>query len=243
MSTKRKSISVTKEKIVEYWKNNIDNVGAKIKPSWDIAENHCWICGSKSGNQRCHIIPDCLGGEPIPSNLILLCESCHGINPETIYYDDYWLWFKVMSKDIYLFQKGMLEEEVLYQRMYGGDLIRLVQQIGNMNFYEIIMKYTFDNRDKYLITSMATKVIIVNKYFEQCLRENFKRDKIKVCKSIKLNIITPTVEIEEEKPVEKNFENNFLNIETIEESNIILPIATDKKYWNLLRDVKIKNGF
>lgn len=38
----------------------------------------------KSYLQRCHIIPNCLGGSSAPSNLFLLCPSCHRDSPDTI---------------------------------------------------------------------------------------------------------------------------------------------------------------
>lgn len=36
----------------------------------------CWRCyGSRP--ERCHIVPDSLGGPDIPSNYVLLCNRCH----------------------------------------------------------------------------------------------------------------------------------------------------------------------
>ena len=231
MASKRKSISASKGDIVYYWRNNINKVGAKIKPSWFIAEDHCWICGSNSGNQKCHIVPDCMGGGRDPSNLVLLCETCHDLNPETVYYEDYWIWFKVMCTDIYLSQTGILEE-ILYQRMYGNDLVKLVKLVGNIIFHEDIMRYIFNNRDKYLIRSMASKVVLVNKYFQEKLTPDIKRNIIKSCRKVKLNIIEPEPTIIEEKSVEVGKEINS------EETK-----STVEDYWSILKDIKMKHGF
>src|SRR5262249_7661154 len=44
---------------------------------WSEAEERCWRCGYKSSLQKCHIVPDSLGGAARPSNLVLLCCRCH----------------------------------------------------------------------------------------------------------------------------------------------------------------------
>ena len=59
----RRNISVSKETIIEYWKNNIQELEINIKPNWNIAHEHCWICGMKSKLQRCHIIYQIVLGE------------------------------------------------------------------------------------------------------------------------------------------------------------------------------------
>lgn len=100
MNPKRKSITVTKQQIVDYWKENADTIDIQIKPSWDKATTHCWICGYETALERCHIIPDVLGGQAIASNLILLCKPCHSTNPETVFEDDYWDWFDSRVKNI-----------------------------------------------------------------------------------------------------------------------------------------------
>ncbi len=70
------------EEIVEYWKNK----DRKIIPKWENALEECWACGRTSNAklEKCHIIPECLGGEMLSSNMVLLCSLCHYQNPETI---------------------------------------------------------------------------------------------------------------------------------------------------------------
>ena len=73
-------IKTTKEQIVKWGQNNIDEVGYGC----DVAEmsTHCWRCGhSDVATERCHVIPDALGGEDTPSNFVLLCNACHKEGP------------------------------------------------------------------------------------------------------------------------------------------------------------------
>ena len=42
----------------------------------------CWACGARSPLQRAHIIPARLGGSVEPSNMFLLCDTCHGEQPD-----------------------------------------------------------------------------------------------------------------------------------------------------------------
>ncbi len=71
----RKPIKTTSKEIVEYWDSRIDETELSI--DFAEAEERCWRCAYKSKLHRCHIIPDSLGGEDTPSNLVLLCRRCH----------------------------------------------------------------------------------------------------------------------------------------------------------------------
>jgi len=135
MGNKRKNISVTKQQIANYWKDNIDKFDIDIKPSWNDATTHCWICGYESSLERCHIIPDALGGQPVVSNLILLCKSCHSSNPETVFEDDYWNWFDSRVRDITSgMNLGGLDKHIReYRNIYSGNLIKDVE------FYERLL--------------------------------------------------------------------------------------------------------
>lgn len=50
----------------------------KIEDIWELKE-------VRSHLQRCHIVPDMLGGEDKPENLFLMCARCHSESPDTIY--------------------------------------------------------------------------------------------------------------------------------------------------------------
>lgn len=56
------------------YEHNLSN--AKFSEIWEYKE-------TKSLLNRCHIIPNMLGGEDTPKNLFLLCEFCHRNSPDT----------------------------------------------------------------------------------------------------------------------------------------------------------------
>ena len=46
----------------------------------------------KSGLNRCHIVPDAMGGEDTPQNLFLLCGNCHIDSPDTMNREGFFRW-------------------------------------------------------------------------------------------------------------------------------------------------------
>jgi hypothetical protein len=173
MGNKRKSISVTKQQIANYWKDNIDKFDIDIKPSWNKATTHCWICGYETSLERCHIIPDVLGGQPVVSNLILLCKACHSSNPETVFEDDYWNWFDSRVRDISSgMNLGGLDKYMReYNNIYEDDLnyhIKIYESICKVNDIEFTQKflnYCNQNKDKlFFIRTPATTVIAIRKF-------------------------------------------------------------------------------
>jgi len=107
MKKKKKNLP-TKYKIAEHWATK------KKKPSWlsiDIGEPTCWGCGEiwggdydvskkttpkeawqKAPLERCHIVPEALGGSSDPSNLFLMCKSCHESSPDTTDPKEFFEW-------------------------------------------------------------------------------------------------------------------------------------------------------
>jgi len=47
---------------------------------------------NKTSLERAHIIPHSKGGEPVPSNLVLLCRDCHRDNPDSLNETFFWKW-------------------------------------------------------------------------------------------------------------------------------------------------------
>lgn len=70
--SKRKPIKTPPSEIVDYWAKRVDE--CELSVDWAEAESHCWRCGCKRTLERCHIIPDSMGGKDEPSNLVLLCK-------------------------------------------------------------------------------------------------------------------------------------------------------------------------
>lgn len=90
MAYKKKQMKIKKSEIYKYWEGRgIFDI--------DYTVPLCFACGVEFGGgknndvytrydkatgiQRCHIIPESLGGKAEPNNLILLCSSCHRESP------------------------------------------------------------------------------------------------------------------------------------------------------------------
>lgn len=87
--------NVPKNKIVDYWFYNSNICETELNFDWADALKVCWNCGSETSRiERCHIIPKMLGGEDIPSNLVLLCNDCHLEAPDINDKDSMWNWIK-----------------------------------------------------------------------------------------------------------------------------------------------------
>ena len=118
----RKPIKTTKKQIIDYWSRVEDECGLSV--DWAEAEERCWRCGYKKRLQRCHIIPDSLGGKDEPSNLVLLCTRCHIDAPNvesktfmwdwirsngTSFYDTFWS-LRAQKEYEFIYNKSFIEE-------------------------------------------------------------------------------------------------------------------------------------
>ena len=78
--------------LVDYWELKINE--SHMGVDWAEAYDHCWRCGDGVSNtkrlERCHIIPDSLGGLNKPENLVLLCNFCHNEAPDVLDKDIMW---------------------------------------------------------------------------------------------------------------------------------------------------------
>lgn len=73
-----------KKDIVKYWVQKEGEELFNIITTDVSPYKYCWRCACKANLQRCHIIPDSLGGEDTPSNFLLLCSLCHNQAPNTL---------------------------------------------------------------------------------------------------------------------------------------------------------------
>lgn len=109
-----KDKEITKDgKVIVGYGYGSDCVDDAIPVIVDWGEPQCWCCGKvipaednpkyekflnsdkiddiwelkevKSRLERCHIIPNMLGGEDKPENLFLMCSKCHRDSPDTKY--------------------------------------------------------------------------------------------------------------------------------------------------------------
>jgi 5-methylcytosine-specific restriction endonuclease McrA len=96
----RRRVTTSKPAIAEYWLGT-DEGRARLPGNAaliDFGEPSCFACGWMAANadlepriwqvwkhaslQRCHLVPDSLGGPDAPDNLVLLCARCHAEAPD-----------------------------------------------------------------------------------------------------------------------------------------------------------------
>lgn len=108
--------NVSHQEIVDYWIKRESECGLGV--DWAEAIERCWRCGYGSRLQRCHIVPDSLGGLNEPSNLVLLCGRCHREAPNVA--DTRMMWICLRTScvpfyDMYWTTRGVEE----FQQMFG----------------------------------------------------------------------------------------------------------------------------
>lgn len=113
------NIKTSKKAIVDYWFSIVDECGLSVDAS--EAHERCWRCGYKQSLERCHIIPNSLGGEDKASNLVLLCRRCHLENPNIANKDIMWDWLRAYGTTFYdtFWVKQVMKE---YKFIYGKSL-------------------------------------------------------------------------------------------------------------------------
>ena len=113
----KKHIKSSNKEIVEHWSNIVDE--SDIGVDWSDALDRCWRCARKRKTlERCHIIPENLGGNSELENLILLCKDCHKESPDVTSKQMVWDWIKRTKADYYDLwdtQKGL----EVYKEVYG----------------------------------------------------------------------------------------------------------------------------
>lgn len=119
----REKIKTKREEIVQYWFSVID--GSDFSVDASEAHERCWRCGCEKALERCHIIPESLGGKDEPSNLVLLCKRCHLENPNVSDPEIMWDWlkaYKVPFYDTFWYIQGMGEYKRIYNKSIAEEL-------------------------------------------------------------------------------------------------------------------------
>lgn len=122
------AIKTTKDEIVNYWffEKFIDKCGLSVDAS--EAKERYWRCGCKHNLERCHIVPESLGGKDEPSNLVLLCHRCHLDNPNITDPEIMWDWLRaygVPMYDTFWNLMGLKEYKFIYNRSFYSELFDL----------------------------------------------------------------------------------------------------------------------
>lgn len=84
-----------------------------------FGRKRCWRCGKETELQRCHLIPDSLGGKDEASNIVLLCDKCHKEGPNVADPEIMWDWIKAYAQPnqfMFLFYQISREYEFIYKR-------------------------------------------------------------------------------------------------------------------------------
>lgn len=120
----RKPIRTTKEEIIDYWvRQGVDECDLSV--DWAEADSHCWRCGCERNLERCHIVPDSLGGKDEPSNLVLLCKRCHADGPNVADPEIMWDWiksYKVAFYDTFWSIQGAAEYFFIYGKRVSQEV-------------------------------------------------------------------------------------------------------------------------
>ncbi|WP_028829879.1 HNH endonuclease [Proteocatella sphenisci] len=156
--------------ISEYWFSRVDECGLSVDAL--EANERCWRCGYKNTLEKCHIIPDSLGGKDEPSNLVLLCHRCHLENPNVTDPEIMWDWIRAYGTsfyDTFWFLKGMQEYEFIYGKSFEEELSRLNidDEIQFKDLFEDELKKTaFHFGHPYLNSATVAGVmrIVIKKY-------------------------------------------------------------------------------
>ena len=139
----REAIKTTSKQIVDYWIEHLSD--HMIGVEWEDAMEYCWRCACKRRLQRCHIIPDSLGGKDEPSNMVLLCEECHSEGPNVDDPEVMWDWisaYRVPFYDTFWLVQGMKEYEYIYGTPMEKDVCNILASVAVDELSkDIIRKY------------------------------------------------------------------------------------------------------
>lgn len=90
-----RTIKTTIAEAVDYWSRHQSECGLSV--DWAEAHERCWRCGCERDIERCHIVPDALGGPDAPENIVLLCKRCHAEWPNVKDPEIMWDWLKAYA--------------------------------------------------------------------------------------------------------------------------------------------------
>mgnify|MGYP000929354858 CR=1 FL=1 len=159
----KRDIKTKNQEIIDYCFSRVDECSLSV----DAAEAHerCWRCGCVAQLERCHIIPDSLGGEDAPSNLVLLCHRCHIENPNVTDPEIMWDWIRAYSTPLYdtfWLLQGLKEYETIYGRSFEEELKKRKiedEERFKILFQEEMKKTTYHYGHPYLNSATIAGII------------------------------------------------------------------------------------
>ena len=185
---KKIPIKTKNEEIIKYWSQIVDE--GDIAVDWCDADIRCWRCARKRKTlDRCHIIPESLGGTEDASNLILLCRECHQESPDFSESKYIWEWIKNTKAeyyDIWDMQKASEEYEKVYnERIDKSLLMAIPERFRNADIPISLFKTALAPAFKFAGThfgvgfSVGTRVFILRKSIE-LIRDYFSECKVSI---------------------------------------------------------------
>lgn len=126
-----RTIKTTISQAVDYWSRYVDECDLSV--DWAEADTHCWRCGCERHLERCHIVPDSLGGADAPENIVLLCKRCHAEGPNVTDPDIMWDWIKAYNVPFYetfWLIRGAKEYEFIYRKKLSQEIADILAQSG-----------------------------------------------------------------------------------------------------------------
>jgi len=113
-------MDTSKPEIAKYW---AEHAPYDVFADWADAERLCWRCKYDRRLERCHIVPDSMGGNDEPANLVLLCNQCHreAPNHKNPYY--MWIWLRETAgifEGVYWTMRALAMFEQMFGRAPGG---------------------------------------------------------------------------------------------------------------------------
>lgn len=144
--SKRETIRTSKKECIEYWSKRVSE--SEIGTDWDLADRQCWRCGKEADLQRCHIVPDSLGGKDEAPNIVLLCERCHEEGPNVEDPEIMWDWIKAYAKPNefqFLFSQINREYEYIYNRSIEDEIIFFSNYFDEEEISNLIATRILDN--------------------------------------------------------------------------------------------------
>lgn len=152
---KKKKIKTTIHEAVEYWSQYIDECDLSV--DWSEAQSHCWRCGCQRNLERCHIIPDSLGGSDEPSNIVLLCKRYHAEGPNVSEPEIMWDWikaYKVTFYETFWSIRGMHEYQFIYKKTLYEEIEDILSEAG------VVYDETVDDILKQILSVVGKKVSV-----------------------------------------------------------------------------------
>ena len=185
---KKSAIKLKNEEIVEYWSNIIDE--GDIAVDWSDASIRCWRCARKRKTlERCHIVPESLGGSEDASNLILLCKECHQESPDVTESKFIWDWIKNTKSEFYDMwdtQKAFVEYKKVYNEEVNKSLWMAIPEKYRIGNIPVSLFYTALSPAFRLASthfgvgySVGTRVFILRRSID-LIREYFSEEKVRI---------------------------------------------------------------